>query len=126
MNERIKELRKTLGFTQEQFGTKLGLKRQTVAAYEINKIEPSTAIILSICREFNVSEEWLRTGNGEMFIELSEEEEIAIWAAEVLKDKPESFRRRVIKMLISIPPEDWEKIAEYAKILFEEEKKETE
>lgn len=67
MNERIKKLRKTLDLTQQQFADKLGVKQNTIAKYETNRGNPTTSVIALICREFNVSEEWLRTGYGEMF-----------------------------------------------------------
>ena len=67
MNERIKELRKCLDMTQEQFASKLGIKRGAIANYEIGRNVPVDSVISLICREFNVNEEWLRTGNGEMF-----------------------------------------------------------
>ncbi len=66
MKDRIKELRKNLGLTQQKFADRLGLKRQTIAAYEIGNIEPSDSTILLICKEFDINEEWLRTGVGEM------------------------------------------------------------
>ena len=71
LNERLKKLRRTLDLTQQAFSDKLGVKRNTVGQWEIGRNEPSDAIIFSICREFNVNEDWLRTGNGEMFIELT-------------------------------------------------------
>ena len=67
MNERIKELRKCLDMTQEQFASKLGIKRGAIANYEIGRNVPVDSVISLICREFNVNEEWLRTGKGEMF-----------------------------------------------------------
>lgn len=67
MNERIKELRKTLGLTQQEFADRIGMKRNTIANYEINRNEPSNSVVSLVCREFNVQEEWLRTGKGEMF-----------------------------------------------------------
>lgn len=121
MNERIKKLRKSLGLTQTEFGSRIGVKGNTVTGYETGLRSPSDAVIFSICREFNVSEDWLRTGTGQMFVELSDEDQLAIWAAEILKDSKDSFRRRVVKMLMSIPTEEWEKIAEYAKFLYDEE-----
>lgn len=66
MKERIKILRNYLGLTQQKFAEKLGLKRQTIAAYEIGNIEPSDSTLLLICKEFGVNEDWLRTGEGEM------------------------------------------------------------
>ena len=72
MNDRIKKLRKTLGLTQREFGERTGIKPNTVATYEIGRNQPIDAVISLICREFNVNETWLRTGEGEMFVEKPE------------------------------------------------------
>lgn len=77
MNERIKKLRKTLDLTQQEFANRIGSKRTTIAKYETYTNIPSSAVISLICREFNVSEAWLRTGKGEMFVERTEEDELA-------------------------------------------------
>jgi transcriptional regulator with XRE-family HTH domain len=77
LKNRIKEIRKSLGLTQEEFSKRLGIKRNTVANYEIGRNEPIDAVISLICREFDVNEEWLRCGTGEMFIERLEEDETA-------------------------------------------------
>lgn len=69
MNERIKKLRKALDLTQREFGERIGVKPNTIATYEIGRNEPIDAVVSLICREFNVSESWLRTGEGEMFLE---------------------------------------------------------
>lgn len=70
MNERIRKLRKALDLTQQEFADKIGMKRNTVANYETDRNEPSSSVISLICREFNVSETWLRTGKGAMFVEV--------------------------------------------------------
>lgn len=67
MNERIKQLRKGLNMTQQEFADKISVKRGAIANYEIGRNTPSDSVISLICREFNVNEEWLRTGTGEMF-----------------------------------------------------------
>lgn len=67
MNERIKKLRKALDLTQQEFADKIGMKRNTVANYETNRNEPSNSVITLICKTFDVSETWLRTGEGDMF-----------------------------------------------------------
>lgn len=67
MNERLKKLRKALDLTQQEFADRLGVKRNTIAQYEIGRNEPIDAVIVSICREFNVSRKWLCDGVGEMF-----------------------------------------------------------
>ena len=68
MNERIRELRKELHLTQQEFADRLGIPRNNIAGYETGKRSPSEAAISLICREFKVSEEWLRTGKGKTFI----------------------------------------------------------
>ena len=68
MKERLKELRRALDLTQAEFANHLGLRQSTIATYEIGRNEPTQAVITSICREFDVNEEWLRTGEGEMFL----------------------------------------------------------
>lgn len=67
MNERIKKLRKALGLTQQEFADRIGIVRGNIATYETGKSKPGDAVVSLICREFNVNEEWIRTGNGEMF-----------------------------------------------------------
>ena len=69
MNERIKKIRNDNHLTQERFAARLGVKRNTVATYEMGRSEPSDAVISLICREFFVNEEWLRHGTGEPYIE---------------------------------------------------------
>lgn len=73
MNERLKELRKKIGVTQQEFADKLGLKRNTVATYEIGKATPSDRVISDICSKYNVNEDWIRSGTGDMFRKPSDE-----------------------------------------------------
>jgi len=67
MHTRLKQIRKAFNLTQQEFANRLKIKRNTVATYETGKSNPSDAAISLICREFNVREEWLRTGEGKMF-----------------------------------------------------------
>ena len=67
MNERLKELRKKLGLTQQEFADRLKIKRGAIANYEIGRNVPIDAVLSLISREFGVNLEWLRTGDGEMF-----------------------------------------------------------
>lgn len=66
MKERIKKIRKESGLNQTDFGSRIGVKQSSVTGYESGTRAPMDAIIMSICREFNVNEEWLRYGTGEM------------------------------------------------------------
>ncbi len=66
LKDRIKQIRKEHKLTQVEFGMKIGVKGNTVTGYETGLRNPTDAVILSICREFNINEEWLRTGKGPM------------------------------------------------------------
>ena len=101
MNERLKKLRKTLDLTQQEFVDKLGIKRNTVAQYEIGRNEPIDAVILSICREFNVNEEWLRTGEGEMFEQMTEQQKLLKYTGMLLKDKDSAIVNAIQSFIIT-------------------------
>lgn len=66
IKDRIKEIRNKNNLTQQEFANRLGIKRNTIATYETGKSNPSDSAVVLICKEFNVSEEWLRNGKGEM------------------------------------------------------------
>lgn len=68
MNERIKELRKNLNLTMEKFGIRLGVGKTAISKLENGERNLTELMFKSICREFNVNEEWLRNGKGEMFV----------------------------------------------------------
>lgn len=74
-------------------------------------------VILSICREFNVNETWLRTGEGEMFAPMSRSETIAQFAGELMRDEDESFRRQLIEALAQLDEKEWEVLEGIAKRL---------
>lgn len=101
MNERLKKLRKTLDLTQQEFADKLGIKRNTVAQYEIGRNEPIDAVILSICREFNVNEEWLRTGEGEMFEQMTEQQKLLKYTGMLLKDKDSAIVNAIQSFIVT-------------------------
>ncbi len=86
MDNRIKELRKSLGLTQQEFADRLNIKRGAIANYEIGRNVPIDAVISLICKEFNVNENWLRTGEGEMFKQFTEQEKLMKYTALLLKD----------------------------------------
>lgn len=122
--ERIKELRKALGLTQQSFADKLGLKRNTIGGYEIATVIPSDRTISDICREFNVNEDWLRTGEGEMFLTLSKEEELTDFLADLIKGERGDFARRLVTVLSRMTPDEWGMLERKAKELMDEMNKE--
>ena len=108
IGDRIKILRKSLHLTQQKFGERIGLKQNSVALIEAGR-ETSDQTIFAICREFRVSEDWLRTGEGEMFVptpstvvdQLCEEYDL------------DGAARVVLEKFITLPPEEQEVIIEY-------------
>lgn len=96
MNERIKAVRKSAGLKQSEFAERLGIKPNTVTSYETGLRVPSDAIVTSICREFRVSETWLRTGEGEMFLPVDADEELTEIMAEI-KMSDDELIRAIIK-----------------------------
>ncbi len=107
MKDRIKALRKSLQLNQTAFGEKIGIKQGTVAGYENGSRQPIDAVISAICREWNVSEKWLREGEGEMFVSANRLQKLHAWADRVLADSPESFRYRFVNALSRLPDEWW-------------------
>lgn len=125
MNGRIKELRKAMKLTQIEFGSRIGVKGNTVTGYENGLRSPSDAVIMSICKEFNVNEKWLRTGEGEMFNKMSRDEEVAKFFGEMLMPAgdDDSFKRRFISAVARLNPEQWKMLEEVATALTEGMKK---
>ena len=112
MNTRIKDLRKSLKLTQQEFADRLGLKRNTVATYELGRIAPSDAVIVSICREFSVNESWLREGTGEMFLPQRKDDMVAKMLSSVLSDE-DSFKYRLASALSKLDEDGWKMIEEF-------------
>ena len=126
MNERIKELRKELKLTQQEFADALNIKRGAVANYEIGRNEPIDAVVSLICKTFNVNEEWLRSGAGDMFLEFPEEDEEAAYVSELLEDVDNEMYK-IIKEIMhtysELTPKSKEVIRDFSAKLLENIKK---
>ena len=121
IGERVKELRKQVNLTQQAFADRLNLKRNTVGSYEVNVVEPSDRTISDICREFNVNETWLRTGEGEMFNQITRSEKITAFLTDITADEGDDFKRRFVEMLAELEPEDWKLVERMAEKLQKKE-----
>ena len=110
LGERMKKVRKTLDLTQQEFSDKIGSKRNTVATYEIGRTDPSAAVISLICREFNVNETWLRTGEGKMFVEAPSDTLDAL-AREYHLDR---FGRTVVEKMLNLNEKQWAVFHDFA------------
>lgn len=113
MKDRLKKLRKTLDLTQQAFADRIGMKQNTIAQYEMGRTIPSNAIIFSICREFNVNENWLRTGEGDMFMEMSRDEQIEKFIGDLLHGEEDSFKRRLISGLAALDENGWKVLEDF-------------
>lgn len=109
MNERIKELRKALNLTQQQFADRIGIKRNTIANYEIGRNDPVETVLVMICREFNVNREWLLNGIGEMFAPESNDELEAL----AKKYGYSAAVQVLIEKLVNLSPEQQEAVTDF-------------
>lgn len=113
LNERIKEIIETKGMKKTAFAERLNVSQAFVSQLCSGVSRPSDRTISDICREFDVSEEWLRTGRGEMFVEKTESEELAAFFGDLLKDEPD-FRHRLIAALSRLTLDEWKVIEKLA------------
>lgn len=86
VGSRIKELRKSQNLTQQAFADRLGIQRGIIGKYEVDVSAPSDAVISLISRTFNAREAWLRDGTGEMFKQLTEDEERARYFGSLFRE----------------------------------------
>ena len=117
MKSRIKLLRHELGLTQEEFGSKIGVARNTIAQYESGRIIPSNPVIANICNEYAVNETWLRTGEGDMFKSSTSSEEIESFLNTLAIADDENFKKRLILYLAQLNDSDWKKLEQALDII---------
>ena len=121
MNVRLKKLRKTLNLTQQEMADRLGIKRNTLANYEIGRNEPIDAVLLLIVKEFNVNETWLRTGEGEMFNPKTRNQQITDFLGDLIKEEDGAFKKRFIEAMSKLDRRDWEDIERLVNKLIEKD-----
>lgn len=113
MERRIKEIRKSCGdISQEVFGKRIGLTGATISRLESGDRQPTKAIILSICREFHINENWLRTGEGEMRLEESEEDAKRVGR---LMFKMSDNKKKLFRLISDMPDELLDEMISYIK-----------
>ena len=130
VNERIFELRKnSLKISQTEFAESVGVSRGVIVNLESGVTTPKPQFLDLVCRVHNVNRDWLETGEGEMFADMSRTEKIGRFVGDLMSDEPDSFRRRLIDILIDLDEDGWQKLKEAAEILSglnEQKKKEDE
>lgn len=127
LKNRIELIRQNLGYSQDKFGEILGVTRSSVCAWEAGRRNISDSIIKSICREFDINEEWLRTGNGEMKLISSEDDEVMKYVGLLLKDREDFVAQKIKRFIIGyekLDAEDRKVVEKLMRQVFEDEKKE--
>lgn len=112
-NERIKEIRKSAGLTLDKFGERVGLKKSSLSQVESGVNAVSGSLRKAVCREFGVNEEWLRTGEGEMFVPRTKNQVITDFMADLVMED-DSFKKRIIEALAQLDAKDWEELERIA------------
>ncbi|WP_066679364.1 helix-turn-helix domain-containing protein [Clostridium septicum] len=103
MNVRVKTLRKILNLTQQEFGGSIKLSKSSIGNIENGIINLTDRNISNICESHNVNEQWLRTGNGDMFVQLDDTERIV----KTINTFPiNDIKKSCIKELLSLSNED--------------------
>ena len=121
MKNRIKDIRNSLHMSQTDFAKKLLVSRSAVCKMESGENSPSDQTIALICKEFNVNEEWLRTGKGEMLKKRTRNQELAAFANDVMEDVDDSFKQRFILALSKLDESEWKTIEKIADELSKED-----
>ena len=123
INTRIAEVIRASGLNKTAFAERINVSQQHISRLAKDGT-PSDRTIVDICREFGVNERWLRTGEGEMLMHLSREEEIMRFAATVIRDPSSEFQRRFVSVLARLTPEQWQLMEEMARKLLQEQPEE--
>lgn len=114
MNTRIKKIRKSLGLTQKDFGAKIGMKPSSISDIETGRNNLSEQTIKLICKEYGINEIWLRTGEGEMHSEISQEDRYSINLGKLTLEENQ-FVQNVINSLAESDPDELKIIEKYMK-----------
>ena len=117
MKERIKAIRKALGFTQQGFADQLHIKRTNIGNYESGVSSPTDSVVALICREFNVSEEWFRHGTGDMFISVPSDEAIDSFVSKAKKDN--GFKKNFLSTLSKLDEDEWDFVKKFMESVLE-------
>ena len=117
--ERIKEIRIENDLTQAEFGEKIGVSRFVIANIELGRVDAKDHMIKLIAKEFDINEEWIKTGEGEKHPEISSDEKLAKLIGETI-GADDLFRKNLILTLLELEDSDWEVIK---KIYIEMQKK---
>lgn len=117
IGERLVYLMKDQHLTQTELADTLHLTQPHISALCSGRKPFTDRTISDICREFNVSLAWLEDGEGEMYVQRSANEELALLVTDIMSDADDSFRKRFLSLLMALPPEKWSEIENFVKKL---------
>ena len=123
IGERIEILRKDLSMSRRVFGERLGVSESVIVNIEYDRLkrpDQKESLYKLICKEFNVNEEWLRTGNGEMFIPLTRDQLITDFAADLIMED-NTFKKRLVEALAKLDENEWEVLEKLAESLIKKD-----
>lgn len=123
IGERIEILRKDLSMSRRVFGEKLGVSESVIVNIEYDRLkrpDQKESLYKLICKEFNVNEEWLRTGNGEMFVPLTRNQLITDFTSNLIKED-ETFKKRLVEALAKLDENEWEVLEKLAESLIKKD-----
>ena len=103
MNNRIKEIRKSLNMTQTEFAEATGKTRDSISNLELGRVAPDKTFIELVCRKFGVDEVWLRTGEGKPFSEAPDEDAIVAALSQAMGSSPSTAKIRLIRAIAKMP-----------------------
>lgn len=119
IGDRISIVIKRSGLTKTKFAAQLHLSQQFISSICAGLSRPSDRTIADICREFNVSEAWLRDGVGDIEVKRTMNQELAMMVNELMTESDESYRKRFVAALLELPPDFWPELKRFLEKLAE-------
>ena len=118
LGQRVKDIRLALNKTQEEFGAQIGIKKNSLSQIENGKNALTQQNIVAICKTFHVSENWLRTGEGQMFIEVTRADELARLIEETMSEESGEIKRRIATAVLRLTPDQLRACTDWIKETF--------
>ena len=123
ISERIMKVVEKKGLSKSDFARQIDVTPAYISKLsKFPEAIPSDRTIRDICKTFQINEDWLRTGEGQMDAEMSRSDEIAAFIGDVLSSKPD-FRQQLISVLARLSLDEWKLLEKMSQELVEEQKK---
>ena len=121
--DRLRELRKSVGLSQTKFGERVGVGLGVIRNLEDGLTSPSPMFLDLICRTYGCDRIWLETGDGEMFQEMSRDEQIAAFVGKTLSDDGDDFAKQFLALLANLDDVGWQNLKAAAETIRDAQKK---